>query len=169
MTRLVDQADNFEIADLPLHPLGLLPNSGTDPVLALPGDQSLLRGASLHLYVQRHELGSMRGFRHLVESNFGGLKLLFHQYSSMPWRVEIAIDEGLDREGVGPRIESVRHFHSVVDEVLYVSKVSTEGVRWSSTSNMFGYHGVRNAAYELVEQDLGDLLSGSNSLGSIVL
>ena len=169
LTRLVDQADNFEIADLPLHPLGLLPNSGTDPVLALPGDQSLLRGASLHLYVQRHELGSMRGFRHLVESNFGGLKLLFHQYSSMPWRVEIAIDEGLDREGVGPRIESVRHFHSVVDEVLYVSKVSTEGVRWSSTINMFGYHGVRNAAYELVEQDLGDLLSGSNSLGSIVL
>ena len=169
LTRLVDQADKFEIADLPLHPLGLLPDSGTDPVLALPGDQSLLRGASLHLYVQRHELASMRGFRHLVESNFSGLKLLLHQYSSMPWRVEIVIEEKLDREGFGPRIESVRHFHSAIDEVVHVSEVTKEGVRWSSTSNMFGYRGVRNAAYELVEQDLRDLMSGSNSLGSIVL
>ena len=41
LTQLVDQAANIEIADLPLHPLGLLPVSGTDPVLALPDHQSL--------------------------------------------------------------------------------------------------------------------------------
>ena len=169
LTQLVDQADNLEIADLPLHPLGLLPDSGVDPVLALPGDQSLLQGASLRLYVQRHELGSMRGFRHLVEHSFGGLKLLLHQYSSMPWRVEIAIEERLDREGFGPRFESVRHFHQAIDEVVHVSEVSKEGIRWSSSGNMFAYRGVRNAAYELVEQDFKDLMSGSNSLGSIVL
>ena len=111
----------------------------------------------------------MRGFRHLVENNFGGLRLLLRQYSSMPWRVEIAIEEKLDREAFGPRIESVRHFHSAIDEVVHVSEVSKEGVRWSSSGNMFAYRGVRDAAYELVAQDLRDLMSGSNRLGSIVL
>ena len=169
LTLLVDQAAGFEIADLPLHPLRLLPESVTDPVLALPDDQSLLRGASLHLYVQRHELGAMRGFRYLVERNFDGLKLLLQQYSSMPWKVEIAIEERLDPEAFGPRIQSVRHFHSESDEVVHVADVSTKGARWSSSGNMFAYRGVRNAAYELIAQDLSDLMSGSNPLGSIVL
>ena len=111
----------------------------------------------------------MRGFRHLVENNFGGLKVLLDQYSSMPWRVEVAFEEELDRGAFGPRVQSVRHFHSAIDEVVHVSKVSKEGVRWSSSGNMFAYRGVRDAAYELVAQDLKDLMSGSNPLGSIVL
>ena len=166
---LMDQARAFGIADLPLHPLGLLPVDETDPVLALPNRQDLLQGAPLHLYVQRHELGSMRGFRHLVENNFGGLSLLLDQYSTMPWRVEIAIEEELGREAFGPRIQSVRHFHSANDEVVHVSQVSKEGARWSSSGNMFAYRGVLDAAYELVARDLRDLMSGSNPLGSIVL
>ena len=112
LTQLMDQARKFAITDLPLHPLGLLPASGTDPVLALSHRQSLLEGTSLHLYVQRHELGSMRGFRHLVENNFGGLKLLLDQYSSMPWRIEFAIEEELGRGAVGPR-SSVRQTFSL--------------------------------------------------------
>ena len=169
LTRLVKQAAEFEIADLPLHPLRLLPDSGTDPVLALPGDQRILRGASLRLYVQRHELGSMRAFRHLVENNFDGLRLLLRQYSSMPWRVELAIEERFDREVFGPRIQSVRGLHSGFDEVVLVSEVTKEDAPWSSSGNMFAYRGVRDAAYELVIQDLKDLMSGSNPLGSIVL
>ena len=81
----------------------------------------------------------------------------------------MAIEEKLHREAFGPRIQSVRHFHSARNEVVHVSEVSKEGVQWSSSGNMFGYRGVRNAAYELVEQDLRDLMSGSNPLGSIVL
>ena len=169
LAQLVDQAARFRIADLPLHPLGLLPFSGADPVLALPNDQDLLHGASLHLFVQRHELGNMRGFRHLVESNFGGLKLFLRQYSSMPWRIEIAIEERVDRELLRPHIRSVRHFHSEIDEVVQVSDVSEEDARWSSRSSMFAYQGVRNAAYRLVEQDLRDVMSGSIPLGSVDL
>ena len=141
LVRLVEQADKFEVSDLPLHPLGLLPDSVADPVLALPDGQAHLRGASLQLYVERHELGSMRGFRHLVENNFGGLKLLLRQYSSMPWRVEIAIDEKLDRGAFGPTVQSVRHSHSAIDEVFQVSKVVRGGARWSSRSSMFAFRG----------------------------
>ena len=169
LVRLVDQAVKFEVSDLPLHPLGLLPDSGADPVLALPDDQTHLRGASLNLYVQRHKFGSMRGFRHLVENNFSGLRLLLQQYSSMPWRVEFSIEEKLDRGAFGPRIQSIRHCHSAIDEVVQVAEVSIGSGRWSSSGNMFAYRGVLNAAYQLVEQDLRNLMSGSNPLGSIVL
>ena len=169
LTRLIKQAVEFEIADLPLHPLALLPGSGTDSVLELPDDQSLLHGASLQLYVQRHEFGGIRAFPYLVENNFHGLRLFLRQYSSMPWRVEVAVEERFDREAFGPRIEAVRGLRSEIDEVVVVSEVSKDNVPWISSANMFAYRGVLNAAYELVEQDLRDLLSGSNPLGSIVL
>lgn len=169
LVQLVDQAVNFGIAELPLHPLGLMPGSGSDPVLSLSDDQFRLRGAALQLFVERHELGSMRGFRYLIENNFAGLKLLLKQYSSMPWKVEVAIEEKENREAFGPHIQSVKHFHWAVDEVVQVSEVSKENARWWASSGLSAYCGVLNAAYELVEQDLSELMSGSDPLGSVVL
>lgn len=169
LVQLVGQAVNFGIADLPLHPLGLVPSSGSDPVLSLPDDRFGLRGAELQLYVERHEFGSMRGFRYLIENNFDGLKLLLGQYSTMPWKVEIAIEENEGRGAFGPRVQSVRHAHAGIDEVVQVSAISKENVQWWSSGNLFAYDGVLHAAYKLVEQDLRELMSGSNPLGSVVL
>ena len=169
LARLIKQAKEYGISELPLHPLMLLPESTRDPVLALPSDQHLLRGAALQLYVRRHELGGIRAFRYLVENNLHGLRLLLRQYSTMPWRVEMAISENVDPEAFGARMESIRVLRSEFDEVLLVSEITRDGAVWSSRANMLAYRGVRQAAYDLVEQDLRDLLSGSNPLGAMVL
>ena len=65
LTRLVTEATRLGIQELPLHPLALLPASATDPVLSLPGRRQLLHGDALDLYIERHELGEIRAFRHL--------------------------------------------------------------------------------------------------------
>ena len=136
LTRLLSKATEFKIAELPLHPLMLLPSSETDPVLALPSDRSQLQGNSLMLYVERHELGDMRAFRHLVENNFIGLAPFLRQYSTMPWSQKVAIEERVGTGAIGARIQSVRNFWAEYDEVVLVSEVSTEDAPWSSSSNM---------------------------------
>ena len=169
LTRLLMKAAEFKIAELPLHPLMLLPSSLSDPVLALPRDRSQLHGSSLTLYVERHELGNMRAFRHLVENNFFGLAPFLRQYSTMPWSLKVSIDEGVGAGTIGPRIQSVRNFQAEVDEVVLVSQVSAEDAPWSSSSNMRAYRGVLDAAYKLVAQDLSELMNGSHPLGSNIL
>ena len=169
LTRLLTKATEFKIAEFPLHPLMLLPSSAADPVLALPGDRSQLHGKSLSLYVERHELGGMRAFRHLVENNFIGLAPFLRQYSTMPWSLNVAIEERVGSGAIDARIESVRNFRAEFDEVVLVSEVSTEDALWSSSCNMRTYRGVLDAAYERVEDDLSDLMNGSNPLGSNIL
>ena len=79
LMRLVTEATRLEIQDLPLHPLKLLPDSETDPILSLPGAKNLLDEDSLGLYVERHEYGGIRAFRYLVENNLSGLSSLLRK------------------------------------------------------------------------------------------
>ena len=169
LTRLLTKATEFGIHGVPLHPLMLLPRSATDPILSLPGCQNLLHGDSLRLYIQRHEFGEIRTFRYLIEHNLRGLAPFLRQYSTMPWRVEIAIDEVASQGTFGARTQSVRNFRAEFDEVVVVSEVSTKDALWTCSSDMLAYRGVLDGAYKLVEQDMDDLMSGSNPLGSEIL
>ena len=169
LTRLLTKATEFGIHEVPLHPLMLLPSSATDPILSLPGCQYLLHGDSLRLYIQRHEIGEIHSFHYLIEHNLRGLAPFLPQYSTMPWRVKIAIEEVAPQRTGGARTQSVRNLRADFDEVVVVSEVSTKEAVWTSSSNMSAYRGVLDGAYELVEQDLDDLMSGSNPLGSEML
>ena len=51
LMRLVTEATRLGIHEVPLHPLKLLPQSETDPILSLPRAKHLLQGKSLALFI----------------------------------------------------------------------------------------------------------------------
>ena len=169
LTELVSKCIDFGIQEIPLHPLALLPNSVSDSLLRLPNSQDLLHGDALKLYVQRHELGEMRGFRYLIEHNLSGLARFLQNYSTMPWRIEIAIEESETGKTMDARTRAVRSTREEFDEVVVVSEVAVDGALWASWSRMVAYEGVMKGAYKMVENDLKDLMSGTNPLGSDIL
>ena len=164
--RLVRQAVGLGIEERPLHPLGLLPDSERDRVLSLPGFPHLLRGDSLGLYIQRHEIGQIRAFRYLVEHNVRGLARFLRAFSTLPWRVDLAFEVLSTRGTFDVRIEAAVGRHAAGDEVRIVPKLEEAWTRWSS---IHAYEGVMKGAYDLVEQDVNELLSGEWPLGSDVL
>ena len=169
LMRLVAEAARLGIQELPLHPLGLLPNSATDPVLSLPGYQHRLHGDSLGLYVERHEMGEIRAFRHLVEHNLRGFAELLREYSTLPWQVDVTIEDSSTSETFDIRTRAVKRKNAVSDQVKVVAAIAADGSLWSRFSSIHAYRGVLNGAYDLVEDDVRDLLSGTSPLGSSVL
>lgn len=169
LTDLVLKCSDFGIHETPLHPLALLPNSASDSLLRLPNRRDLLHGDALKLYVQRHELGEVRGFRYLIEHNLSGLALFLQNYSTMPWRVEVAIEESETGKTMDAGTRSVRRMREKFDEVVIVSEITTDGALWASWSSMVAYDGVMKGAYKMVESDLKELMSGTNALGSDIL
>jgi hypothetical protein len=169
LTRLVMKAIELGIQDLPLHPLALLPDSSSDPILSLPGRQHLLHGHSLGLYVTRHEYAEIRAFRYLVEHNLSGLAPFLRQYSTLPWRVELAIEDQSTPTTFDAHIRSITRIRADRDEVVVVSEFRESVSLWIGSSSIHAYRGVVNGAYELLERDVGSLLGGSDPLGSDVL
>ena len=166
LTRLVATATRFGIQELPLHPLALVPNSATDPVLSLPGRRRLLHEDSLSLYIERHELGEIRAFRYLVEHNLRGLDQLLPTYSTLPWRIDVAIEDLSTSTTFDVRTRASQR-HAPSDEVRVVSNISDSS--WTRSSSILAYSGVLRGAYDLLESDVRNLLSGTNPLGSHVL
>ena len=169
LTRLVAAATRLGIQELPLHPLALLPNSATDPILSLPGRRHFLHGDSLGLYIQRHELGEMRAFRHLVEHNLRGLGQLLRTYSTLPWRVDVAIEDVSTPTTFDVHIRAVTKPNAASDDVRIVSDVVAGELSQTRSGSIHAYRGVLHGAYEVVERDVRELLDGTNPLGSDVL
>ena len=169
LTRLVAEATRLGIQELPLHPLGLLPNSATDPILSLPGRQHLLHGDSLGLYIERHELGEIRAFRYLVEHNLRGFGKLLRRYSTLSWHVDVTIEDSSTSKTFDVRIRATIRENAASDEVKVVADIAADDGSWSRFSSIHAYRGVLNGAYDLVEGDVRDLLSGTSPLGSDVL
>ena len=167
LTRLVTEATRLGIQELPLHPLALLPISETDPLLSLPGRRHLLHGDSLDLYIERHELGEIRAFRHLVDQNLPGFRQLLRAYSTLPWQVDVTIEDLSTATRFDVGIRAVTRRNAASDEVRIVSDIAEND--WTRHSSIHAYRGVVNGAYDLVERDVSDLLSGTNPLGSDVL
>ena len=166
LTRLVREAASLGIQELPLHPLGFLPDSGTDRILLLPGRRHLLHGDSLGFYIERHELGEIRAFRYLVEHNLRGFRRLLRAYSTLPWRVEVTFEDLSTGGTFDVRIETAVERGAASDEVRIVSELESA---WTRSGSIHAYRGVMRGAYDLVEQDVSELLSGRNPLGSDVL
>lgn len=169
LTRLVTDATRLGIQELPLHPLALLPTSAIDPVLSLPGRRHLLHGDSLDLYIERHKLGEIRAFRHLVDQNLPGFRPLLREYSTLPWQVDVTIEDLSTARIFDVGILAVTRRGAASDEVRIVSDTAEDDRLWARSSSIHAYRGVLNGAYDLVERDVRDLLDGSNSLGSDVL
>jgi hypothetical protein len=169
LVRLVALARQFGIETLPLHPLGLLPQSPNDAVLSLPASQHLLRGDLLSLYVSRHEFGEMRALRYLVEHNVRGLAPLLRTYASLPWRVEMMIEDLSEPGTFDADVQSVTRTNVASDEVVIVREISAAGAQWTGSSSIHAYRGVLNGAYHMLETDLRGVLSGHHALGSDVL
>ena len=166
---LVERATEFGIEELPLHPLGLLPEGATDPVLSLPSRKELLEGEALVLYVKRHAYGEMRAFRYLVESNLRGLTKRLRKYSMLPWHIEVAVEERSSGGMCEARTRAIIRCGAECDKVTIVSKVVEKDALWTQISTMWAYRGVLHGAYDLLESDVGDLLNGERPLGSDVL
>lgn len=161
----VTMASRLGIQDLPLHPLGLLPDSCNDPILSAPSRIGLLRGDSLNLYVKRHEYGNIRAFRYLVEHNLGGLGPFLQKYSTLPWRIDVAIENESRAPTFSTTIRSIIRRGADRDEVRIVPQISrSDDVMTIRVSSIFAYDGVLSGAYEYLVHDLNGLLSGRNPL-----
>ena len=169
LARLVAKATRLGIQELPLHPLALIPNSATDPMLSSPGRRHLLHEDSLGLYVERHELGEIRAFRYLVEHNLRGFGQLLRTYSTLPWQVDVAIEDLSNSTTFDARIRATTRRGVASDEVRVVSDLPANDLYQTRSSSIHAYRGVLNGAYELVEDDVRDLLGGTSPLGSDVL
>ena len=169
LMQLVAEATRLGIHNLPLHPLALLPNSPADPILSLPGQRHGLHGDSLGLYIERHEVGEIRAFRYLVDHNLCGLKLLLRRYSTLPWHIEVTIEELSTPTMFDARIRSITRQNAASDEVTVVPEIPEIDSLWTSCCSIHAYRGVLNGAYALAEDDVRELLDGTNPLGSDVL
>ena len=169
LARLVTKATRLEIQELPLHPLALLPNFTTDPILSLPGRRHLLHGDLLGLYIERHELGEIRAFRYLVEHNLRGLGSLLRTYATLPWHIDVTIADLSTSTRFAVEIRSSTRRSAASDEVAVVSEIPAHDALWTTSSSIHAYRGVLNGAYDLVEGDVKNLLNGTNPLGSDVL
>ena len=169
LARLVAEATRLGIQELPLHPLALMPSSATDPIFSLPGRRHLLHENSLDLYVERHEIGEIRAIRYLVEHNLGGFDHLLRTYSTLPWHIDVTIED-LSTPGRFDAIVRAATRRGVAsDEVRIVSDISEHESFSIRSSSIHAYRGIIHGAYETVESDVKDLLSGTNPLGSDVL
>ena len=170
LMQLLTEATRLEIHELPLHPLELLPDSETDPILSLPRSKNLLHGDSLGLYVERHEYGKIRALRYLVENNLHGLSPLLRTYSTLPWRTEMAIEDQSNSTEFELCIRYITRRHCGSDQVAVVSEiVENDDFLESGSSSIHAYSGVLTGAYERLNRDVMDLLGGTNPLGSQVL
>lgn len=170
---LVDEAERLGIADVPLHPLGLLPASRSDAVLALPSRTYEMDREQATLYLKRHIVAEMRSTRHVVEASFQGLAARITSYSTLPRRVTLAISESDQMWSGRWTIEGTVENNADADEVRVVDSLAGE---WSSlvndpsiasafSSSIWSYDGVMVATYKDLASDLGGLLGGEAALG----
>jgi hypothetical protein len=114
-------------------------------------------------------VGELRAFRHLVEHNLRGLADLLPTYSTLPWRIELAVEDQSTPATFDAHIRSMTRIRANVDEVVMVSEFSADDSLWVGSSSIHAYRGVLNGAYDLLERDVRSLLSGTDPLGSDVL
>ena len=105
----------------------------------------------------------MRAFRYLVEHNLRGFGRLLRAYSTLPWRVEVTFEDLSTGGTFDVRIETAVERGAASDEVRIVSELESA---WTRSGSIHAYRGVMRGAYDLVEQDVSELLSGRNPLGS---
>ena len=112
----------------------------------------------------------MRGFRYLVEHNVPGLAPFLQKYSTLPWCIEVAIEEQSPPGPYDLHIHSITRQNVAGDVVTIVSALrDSDDYLTESSSSLFAYHGVLSDAYRMLEDDVQNLTSGRNSLGKIAL
>jgi hypothetical protein len=163
---LVTAANGYGIADLPLHPLGLLPTGPGDPILGFGDRCYLLRDSELLEYVRKHEIAARRTVRHLVEKNAAGIARQLPRSLTRPWSIDLVVENKSTESQIDISVYGLRQSEVDGEDIVRV----TEGrlpdpMEWSQTSFMFGYKSVRDHAYRLVENGVRDLVSGRRSLG----
>ncbi len=169
ISMLVGEAMRLGIANLPLHPLGVLPEGTNDPVLSLPVRIWELHGDDLRLFVLRQEQGIQAAIRHLVTHNLEGVASRLRTYGSMPWRVRVHVEN----KTTGGQIDMdyARHvdFRTDVEgvEVELGIPAGWDYANGSSRGDLrFSYGSVLKEAYREVSNDLNALLSGRQALGA---
>jgi hypothetical protein len=160
---LADRAEALGIADLPLHPLGLRPDSRSDTVLSLPSRPHGLDRDQATLFVSRHELARMRSIRHLVQNSFPGLADRLPAYATLPWRVSVVLKPGKESWSGGWSIEGRIERKAKQDEVLVVEKLHGD---WSFSRTLLSYESVTQGSYKAIHSDLEKLLRGERALGA---
>ena len=170
LQRLCLVARDLGIDSLPLHPLGLLPESATDGLLSLPGRWHDLKGDSLSQWVIRHELAEMRAFRYLVDNNLTGLAPYLRAYQTLPWRVEFVVEDRSTPTKFDAGVRFLKARHATRDEAVIVVDF-TEGDRLYAGSSivMPSYSTVTRESYALVQDDLEHLLRANEPLGADAL
>jgi hypothetical protein len=161
---LVRKARAQGFADLPLHPLALLPESTDDPVLSLPPHSFRLDRRQAELYVTRHELGELSAVRYVVESAFAGIAGRLDTYASLPRRISVVMTAddrpGLGNWGLRGRIER----HASADEVRFVDDIG-EDWAWTFSSSLSSYQGIVHGVYQTLRRDLEVILGGERAIG----
>jgi hypothetical protein len=163
LVHLVNRARSLNVEGLPLHPLGLLPASADDPVLKLPSRQGELDADEWRLYVERSELGGIRGFRSLVEANLAGLAPRMPAYSTLPWLFQVAVTAPGSEAAAGWPVRIRVRRRAEVDRVVLVEEV---GPSFEIGRSRLSYGSVLKPAYTLLERDLTAVLSGRRALGT---
>lgn len=167
---LFTSAQKLKIDDRPLHPLALLPESPTDPLLLLEGRLHRVKGEALQLFIARHELGEMRALRYLVENNLSGVSHLLRLYLSLPWRLEVVVEDLSDETTFDAHVKSHTDTNAESDAVVFVTDDKDESDRfWTTHSSIHAYRGVVDGAYRSLQSDVTEALSGSAALGADVL
>lgn len=161
---LAARASKFGISNLPLHPIGLLPESISDPVLLLPEWPQGLDHEQACLFVVRHEIGELRSLRYLVENNFAGLASRIGSYSSLPWRVTIKVNFGDPSATKGWDVKGRIERNAVRDEVVLGDDVDDGALTFGRS--MITYQPSSSGAYMSILRDMTELLAGQYALGS---
>jgi hypothetical protein len=164
LVRLVRDAKRLGIADLPIHPLGLLPTDENDAVLSLPEQTHALSGEGLLLYVERAEIAHQRAMIHLVARNLPALADGLSEFRNLPRRLELWVDDRSTPTMVDWTV------YRVVDEPADKPIVRTFAGRPESTafigwSSGMSYRGIADGVYRDLARDVARLMSGSRALG----
>lgn len=162
LVRLAALAEKLGIADVPLHPLGLRPESLEDSVRQLPDRVQLLDEEQVRVFITRHQLAEMRAIRHVTETNFSGLADRIDSYATLPWRVSISISPPTADWAGDWSIEGHIERHAAMDEVVFVDDL---GEQWSFRTSMLSEHRVSETTYRALAWDLKNLLGGNYALG----
>lgn len=160
---LAERAEVLGVADLPLHALGLLPASPSDPVLLLPPHPLGFDRDQVALFVTRHELAEMRAIRHLVRSNFAGVADRLPSYATMPWRVSLLLQPDRGGWSDGWSVQGRVERRAEREELVLVDSLDGD---WTFSRSDMSYRSPLEHSYRQVHRELKDLLGGERALGA---
>ncbi len=167
LVELVLRARELGISNLPLHPLGILPESGGDPVLSMPDRLHDLHGDDLCLYVRRHEAQSAGALRQLVADNLEGIATLLPSFNRRPRVHRFWVEDESSAGRVDVHFQATWEPAEQDEWVVELGPPPVGPDRLRRSGNLFfALSGPKKSAYSDIASDVKALLGGANALGT---